>query len=337
LAGTLEKVLVIRFSSFGDICQALFAVHALKGRAPNDRKAESAVDVLTRSDFVDFLYNQSAVAKVWSYNRRAGLIGLLRLGLRLRHQNYALVYDAHNNLRSLILTLVLTLLTGTTVVRRPKNRLKRWLLFTVRWNLFPKPFRGGESFLRPLGLAAGPVAPSSTDQDSGLRLPISGLEKLDKTGFTLVAPHATWPLKELPEGRWPDFVRARPNTTFLFVGGPRDPVPAKMVQLFPDRCLALQAGLSWRQTEALVRRADQVVGVDTGVSHLADLLGRPLNLVVGPSAFGYPTRATSQVWEVDLPCKPCSKDGRGRCRNRVYKKCLLTVPLGQVLGDGVSK
>jgi len=66
------NVLVIRFSSFGDICQCLFAVQALRERSPNAK-----VDWLTRADFAEFLGGFSDINQVYSLDRQKGFFCLL--------------------------------------------------------------------------------------------------------------------------------------------------------------------------------------------------------------------------------------------------------------------
>src|SRR5690606_23103054 len=107
--------------------------------------------------------------------------------------------------------------------------------------------------------------------------------------------------------------------------GPGDGFCADIQKVAPDRIFNLAGRLTWEESVEVLKRSRGVVSGDTGIMHVADLMGRPVLALIGPTAFGYPTQASSEVLEVDLPCRPCTKDGRGRCRNAVYKRCMIDI------------
>ena len=94
----INKVLIIRFSSFGDIVQCSSVVELIRQKFP-----AAQIDWVTRSDFDYLVKLNNDVNKVWSFNKKAGFKGLIDLGLKLRAEEYSYVYDAHNNLRSKVL------------------------------------------------------------------------------------------------------------------------------------------------------------------------------------------------------------------------------------------
>lgn len=308
----LEKVLIIRFSSFGDINHCLFAAQALK-----DWNSDTEIHWLTRSDFADYLQNFPILDKVYSFDRKLGFLGLLRLGLQLRSQNYDLIYDAHNNPRTLILKIILF---GFNKITRSKDRIRRFLFFKFRLKLFPQPFVAADSYLKPIEnyipILTEPSAPK-------LRLTAEPLD------YTLLAPCATWPLKEWPVEKWIQLIGST-KEKYIVVGGPNDVWLQELQNKFPDRVQNLAGKLSWSESLKKVMQAKKIIGVDTGITHLGDLLSKPTVFLIGASAFGYPKRNTSHVAETTLWCKPCSKDGRGKCKNEVFKKCMYDINADQV-------
>ena len=56
--------------------------------------------------------------------------------------------------------------------------------------------------------------------------------------------------------------------------------------------------------------ADYVLSADTGVIHVAELLGKKGGLLSGPTAFGRTKLSSIKVFEANLKCMPCSKDGQ---------------------------
>jgi len=77
------------------------------------------------------------------------------------------------------------------------------------------------------------------------------------------------------------------------------------------------------QSAVVINLSDLIIANDTGLLHVADQMAKPTIALIGPTAFGYPSHPGSTTLEIELPCKPCSKDGRGRCVNTVYQKCLV--------------
>lgn len=307
----LKKVLIVRFSSFGDINQCLFAAQALK-----DANKDLEIHWLTRADFSEYLNCFPVVDKVHSFQKQNGLLGIVKLALQLRKLEFQLIYDAHNNLRS---SIVRTLLFGFSKVTRPKHRWLRILLFRFRINKFPKPFKGGVSYITPLKYYVTTYSPS---------IPKTKISS-SKKDYVLIAPAAAWPLKEWPLDKWIKLIESS-SDQFVILGGSQDKWLENISNKFPDRVTNLAGKTSWTESLKLVLEAKKVIGVDTGITHLADLLGVPAQFIIGPSAFGYPTRSTSKVNEVQLWCKPCTKDGRGRCINQDFKKCLTDISAEQI-------
>ena len=96
----INKVLIIRFSSFGDIVQCTSVIDLIRQHSP-----DSQIDWVTRSEFVNLVKLNHNIGKVWGFDRKLGLMGLIKFALELKKENYTHVYDAHNNVRSSILKL----------------------------------------------------------------------------------------------------------------------------------------------------------------------------------------------------------------------------------------
>ena len=182
--GTMKrKLLIIRFSSFGDIVRAMSVLRPLKNRAD-----ESEIHWLTRSEFSELVSLSPYVDRVISFDKKSGLLGLIRLGMELRVEGYDLIYDAHKNTRSAILRWIFL---GMNIVFRPKSRLKRFLLFTLRINKFPWPFKGMESYLTPLNLPIQNIHQEWTFSKEVRRK----VDQLAGDQFVCLAPSAAWEMK----------------------------------------------------------------------------------------------------------------------------------------------
>ena len=79
---------------------------------------------------------------------------------------------------------------------------------------------------------------------------------------------------------------------------------------------------------------DLVVANDTGMTHLTEAAGRDVVTIYGPTSreLGYyPTRPGSIAVERDLPCRPCTRMGEGRCTHPLERACLTGITPSQVL------
>lgn len=313
-----NKVLIIRFSSFGDIVQNSVVVELIY------RNLDSAeIHWVTRSEFQKLVELNTKIKKVISLDKKLGLLGLLRLGQTLRAENYTHVYDAHNNLRSNILRLfLLTKFSPPSFIVRSKDRLKRILLFSFRVNLFPKPFKGILSYIEPLKtwFKLDENIVSLVDWN----LPSVNLDLYNQKIITFV-PSAAWEMKRWPLSHWKKLVLLLPNQKIVILGGKEDLFCEEIKALAPERVNNLAGKLSLIESCDIIKKSAIVVSADTGLLHVADVLGIDAISLMGPTAFGFTVSSKIKTMEIDLPCRPCSKDGRGKCSQSVNQKCMVDI------------
>lgn len=323
----MKKILIIRFSSLGDIAQALAAAQVFK-----DHNPQCEIHWAVRSDLASLLEIVTCVDKVWSLKRSEGWRGLLQLARTLRHQNFDFIYDAHSNVRSHFLSWFLRK-PGVIFVRRPKERWKRFLLFKLRRNYFPKPYRGALSYLEPLKhYVSFQGAPKiSLKPYEGAR---PELEEARER--ILLAPSAAWDLKKWPLKNWQQIVYFLEEQNFALLGGPDDQELEVIRENAPEQVKNWAGQLSWAETAYAIQRTPLLISGDTGALHLGDAFGTPTIAIIGPSAFGHPSRPNSVVVEKDLWCRPCTKDGRGFCKNSEFKKCLNDITPQEVVEAAAS-
>ncbi len=321
------KILVIRFSSFGDVLQTLSVAGRLGESWP-----EAEIHWVTRSEFEPLIRTHPSVKKVWTLKRGAGLRELLQLSRELKKEKFTHVYDAHNNLRSRILGWQLggilawrRWLGGQRFLRRSIYRFRRFLLFRFRYNLFPKPFSGQRALLEPLEKWGVPMTAPSVPQlffsEADLAKTKSKLPP-DWTDFVTLAPSAAFPLKRWPLEYWAELIRLERDSRFIILGGPEDGFLNELNQVAPDRVLNYAGKLSLEESAHVVALSRALVSNDTGLMHVAEQVGRPCLALMGPAPFGFPSRTLTRIFELDLECRPCSKHGQGPCVNPEYHLCM---------------
>ena len=340
------KLLIIRFSSFGDIVQAVSIPHHFSENFLN-----SEVHWLVRDDYVELLEPQSSITRVISFSRKSGTMGLLKLAWNLFREDYTHVYDAHNNVRSNLVSFVFFLrktLSYFTLkpksfeyIQRPKHRIKRFFLFNFHINKFETPYIASFSFLEPLtkwgigynkrnllGLNRFQISYSARDK-AAVVLRELGLERFE---FICLVPSAAWKMKRWPVSHWRKLVQKSPQQKFIILGGPKDRFCRDIAAVAPDRVFNLCGELTLIESCAMIELSKKVISGDTGLLHVADQMQVSCIALIGPTAFGYPASPRSITMHRNLECQPCSKDGRGKCSNKVYQKCLVDIRPEHVIG-----
>ncbi|HLE11547.1 MAG: hypothetical protein A2504_05690 [Bdellovibrionales bacterium RIFOXYD12_FULL_39_22] len=324
----MKKILIIRFSSFGDIVQALSIVGPLLSKYPL-----SQISWLTRKDMAALLSMESRINHIIEFDKKNGLWGLLKLAWRLRQENFDMIYDAHSNLRSRIISFFLhpSFFSSNILVRRSKERWKRFLLFNFNRNLFPWPYRGMISYQAPLS-AIG-VVPSDnprldwnvSNQVLSTFLPQINNKFGPKNKFITLVPSAAWEMKRWPVDYWEKLIRSMPKANFVILGGPDDHFCTNLEAISPANVLNLAGKLSLLASCAVIRESTLLISADTGLLHVADIFQKAAIAIIGPTAFGFPTNSSVKTMEIDLPCRPCTKDGRGKCKQVIYQRCMVEI------------
>ena len=304
--GRPADTLVIQTAFLGDVVLTTPLLTALAAR-------HGPVGVVATPAAAALLESHPAVATVIRYDKRGadrGLVGLWRLGHRLRALRYARVVVPHRSWRSAALALLTgaperigfadspPAVTYTRRIRRPES---------------------GHEVERLLALAEGPgIAPpvhlELTAEDRAAAdawLHARGLG----SGFVALAPGSIWGTK-----RWPGYAELATvlDTSIVVVGGPGDEALAEtVVAAAPGRAHSAAGGLSLRASAALIARAAVLVTNDSASLHLATAVGTPIVALFGPTvtAFGFgPRGARDRVVEhASLVCRPCSAHGPMTC------------------------
>lgn len=324
------RIVIIRFSSIGDVLQTLSAVSLVHKEFPG-----AEIHVATQSRFLEFFSTHPGVQKIWTVPQKSGPKELWKLAGEMSKSGFTHVYDAHNNLRSRLLVWMLRLHGRRfKFVRRPVYRFKRFLLFKFRINLFPQPFSGQMDQLRPLRKWG--IKPMILDEpklfipDEVMAQVKSRFERLGLKSFIGLVPSAAYELKRWPKEYWVELIRSQPRHRFALLGGPEDLFLKDIAAPFPDRVVNLAGELSLMESAAAVKLSEAIVSNDTGVMHMAEQMGKNCVALMGPAPFGFPSQPTTKVLERKLWCRPCSKHGQGPCINKEFHKCMRDIAPAEV-------
>lgn len=308
------KILVLRFSSIGDI---VLTSPVLRGLAQQVKGAE--VHVATKEGFMDLVRHNPHVSKVHALGDDLGdLIG------RLKAERFDEVIDLHHNLRTARVKRAL----GVPARSFPKLNMEKWLLVNLHVDRMPRYPDG-----RPLHIVdrylstVGHLGVRNDGQGLDLfvpddrRVPMDALPAAHRMGYVVLAIGAAHATKRLPPHRLIELARSVPGPLVL-VGGKEDRSVGRYVaDALGGRVFDATGRYDLLGSASLIERARSVIAHDSGAMHIACAFHRPVISVWGNTVplFGmgpyqplHPERA--MVSEVTgLSCRPCSKIGSDHC------------------------
>ena len=347
---TPSRILVIRFSSMGDVVLTSPVTRELSRIFP-----DAELDFLTHEDYAPLARALPGVADVQCFEPGPGL---WRLVSSLREKRYDLVIDLHGSLRSWLVTMAGV---AGRVLRYDKRRLARMAI--VRGSRRSGSGSGSGSvphtvdrYLATIdGLdATGPSRHGGGQDAVEKRLPelkvdaraaaaveerLAGAGIGPEVPLLGVAPGASHGPKRWPPERFArvaDQVAGSRGMGVLLLGSEGDrPVAGEVAGAMESPVVDWTGTTDLALLPAAVRRCGLLVGNDSGPMHVATAVGTPAIGVFGAThpRLGFaPLGPADAAVTLDLPCSPCSLHGNRPCRFRTHA-CMEDLPARMVVEE----
>lgn len=311
------KILVIRFSSIGDIVLTTPIIRCLKNQL------EGAIEIhfLTKKAYESIVLSNPNVAKVWSIEKHTN-----EVLADLKNEGFDYIIDLHKNLRSKQVVRGLKSLSFTF----DKLNVKKWMLTNFKINRMPDVHIVDRYFeaVKPLGVE---------NDCEGLDYFISESEKVDihqlptpfNTGYIAFAIGGQHQGKKLPTLKLIALCKEI-NHPIVLLGGKEDqPEGDAIVQAAGNHVYNACGKYSIHQSASLIEQAEIMITHDTGLMHIAAAYKQKIISLWGCTSpiFGmspYLPDPSSVILEADhLEKRPCSKLGNKcsygdfRCANEI--------------------
>lgn len=328
------KVLIIRFSSIGDIVLTTPVVRCLK------QQLQAEVHFLTKKSFRGILDANPYVDKVYAIQAKTN-----EIAADLKAEKYDWVIDLHHNLRSLQIKRLLHSKSQSF----DKINFQKWLMVRFKWNVLPRVHivhryldtvkklgiqydgQGLDYFIpEAQEVALRDVAAEQNFANDWYNL----LQKGQYIALVIGAAHAT---KRLPVHKLIEVCQCI-NQPVLLLGGPDDRATGDQIAQAAGAHVFNTCGqYSLHQSASLVQQAQQVITHDTGLMHIAAALRKPIISVWGNTIpeFGmtpfYPDQEekNKSIEIKNLPCRPCSKIGFNVCPKGHFK-CMEQIEVEKI-------
>lgn len=311
------KILILRFSSIGDIVLTTPVIRALKQQLPN-----AEIHYCTKEAFAILLENNPYLDKLFLLNKDKKTGVLIK---ELQQENYDYIVDLHHNLRTFIIKKRLGIKSFTF----DKLNVKKWLYVNFKINILPA-IHVVDRYMEAVklldvsndGLGLEYFIPKQ-DEVATTQLP-----EAFRNGYAVFAIGAQHFTKRLPPERIVEFCEQIPFPIIL-LGGKED---MKNGEYIAERLAEKGSKMevynacgkyNLNESASIIRQAEKVFTHDTGLMHIAAAFKKEIYSIWGNTVpiFGmYPYLTRYHIIENNqLHCRPCSKIGYGKCPKGHFK------------------
>jgi heptosyltransferase-2 len=302
------KILVIRFSSIGDIVLTFPVLRCIKEQIPN-----CELHVASKKAFSELMSASEAIDQCHFLDKSLG-----DLTKQLKDEKFDVVIDLHNNLRSRLLCFRLGV--KRTLHFRKLNSLK-WLFVQFKINRMTDIHVVDRYFetVKKIG-----VFNDGKNNHFLLKREIDVLNELglDEGTYVSVAIGAQLETKQIPLEKLHEIL-SKINVPIVLLGGKMDEKKAsELIQMLPENKIVNACGkYSLLQSASILKKSKLLLTGDTGLMHIGSCFNIPIYILWGNTtpAFGmsaYKPEGISLIhnFEVqNLSCRPCSKIGFHKC------------------------
>ncbi len=302
------KILVIRFSSIGDVVLTTPVVRCLKQQIPN-----AEIHYVTKKSFQTILIDNPYIDKLFTI--QSSVNEVLE---DLKREKYDWIIDLHKNVRTLSLKQKLKVPARAF----PKMNLEKWMLVKLKVDRMPNIHVVDRYFeaVKHLGVWNDQKPCDffiSKDSHVNIEKEFSLLES-----FITIAIGAQFATKRMPYTKLIEIIE-QIDRPIILVGGPMDnELAEQIIKHFQAKNIKNACGgFSLQQSASIVSQSKLILTNDTGLMHIASCFQIQTVSVWGntvPALGMYPYFPNhSELYTIEevkgLNCRPCSKIGYQKC------------------------
>ena len=307
------KILIVRFSSIGDIVLTSPVIRIAKNQLAAD------VHYLTKHSFKSIISKNPNIDKIFTIDKNIN-----EVIDNLKSENYDYIIDLHNSLRSKILKFKLNIKSFSVT----KANYNKWQMvnFKRKHISIPHIVNRYVDTLKRLG---------AINDQHGLDFFYTKDVNLSKDYkipdsyicISLGAKHFT---KKIPTELLTDIISGL-NKNIVLIGGNDVIEESKNIVSNTNKSILNLAGkLNLHQSAQVIDNSNLVLSSDTGMMHIAAALQKRIVVIWGNTVpeFGmYPYYGQNDIKHInieveDLKCRPCSKIGFRECPKEHFN-CML--------------
>lgn len=309
------KILIIRFSSIGDIVLTTPLLRCLKAQRPGVE-----VHYLTKKQFQPVLSGNPHIDHL-HFLEGDDLDAALKT---LKEEKFDFIADLHHNLRTLRVKETLKVKSAAF----PKLNVRKWIRTNLRLPVMPDKSIVERYFetLKPLGIVNDgggleyyPGRQGETTQED---IPTSHWH-----GYVACVIGGSYNTKKLPVAQWKEFCKLVPFPIILLGSMDDRDEGNAIAETDPVKIYNSCGKFSLNESADLIRKSRVVASNDTGLMHIAAAFQKPVVSFWGntsPDLGMFPYYGANNLETIVSPksvlmerkklyCHPCSKLGYSKC------------------------
>ena len=324
------KLLIIRFSSIGDIVLTTPVVRCLK-----IQMQDATIHYLVKPQFKTVIEHNPYIDKIhvlqddWN-----------KMIEQLKAEKFDYIIDLHHNLRTLRVKKEM----GVPAFSFNKLNVEKFIFVKLKWNVMPD-LHIIDRYLRtiePFGVYNDGVgmdyfiSPDEVVQQKDI--PTS-----HHLGYIAIVIGASFYTKKLPVYKLQELCNQIKHPIIL-LGGKEDRIEGEEISMIdPIKIYNACGKFTLNESVDLVRQSKLVITHDTGLMHVAAALKKPVIAVWGSTTpsfgmvpyFGKNYLANrsdlyNNVQVHKLWCRPCTKIGRHKCPQGHFK-CMKNISINEIV------
>lgn len=322
------KILVIRFSSIGDIVLTSAVIRCLK----EQMEGHIEIHFLTKKQYKSVVANNPNVFRIHTIEKSTN-----EIINDLKEESFDYIVDLHKNLRSRRVIKNLKVLSFSF----DKVNFSKWLLTTFKIDKLPK-VHIVDRYLDAVKVLGVANDMKGLDYFLGKddEVQLSDLPLTHQKGYTAFAIGAQHFTKRLPVEKIISICN-KVNGPIMLLGGKEDVANANEIANALGTNIYNACGkYSINQSASLVQQSKALITHDTGLMHIGAALGTKIISVWGNTvpAFGmypyYPNNPEKFVivQNNNLNCRPCSKIGHDSCPKKHFK-CMIDIDEEEIINS----
>ncbi len=316
----MQRILIIRFSSIGDIVLTTPIIRAIKTQVKH-----AEVHYLTKEAFKPVLHANPYIDHIHTIKQSVSEVKGI-----LKRQNFDFIVDLHKNLR----TQHARYLLRRPGASFPKVNTQKWLMVNFKVNYLPDKHIVDRYFkaARPLG-----VFNDGKGLDYFIRkedeVAYNDLPDMLSSDFVAIGIGGKHNTKLYPVDKLTSLCY-QINQPVILMGGTEDFERAEAIRKDMKHIVFNGCGdFTINQSASVLKKAAVVISNDTGIMHIAAALKKKLVSLWGNTIpeFGmypyYPDDLQDyyRILEVKgLSCRPCSKIGFDKCPKEHFR-CMYNI------------
>ena len=334
-----NKILIIRFSSLGDVLLATPLIRVLRTAYPH-----AQIDFLVKSGYADVLRTNPYLSSVIELTT-AGYANVRTVKHHIRTSRYDLILDIHNSLRSRYMR---SFSHAKTIRVVRKRALARFFLVRFKWNFYRDDISVADRYLETVhsyglrndGKGLDVFIPETVVTSSTVQNYDSDDKEILIVGIVPTARHFT---KRWPAERFIDLgmrcATSRKTRLLIFGSSEEEEYCKNIAQAINAQSSSVVAEnlagkLTLLETAAIFDRCSAIVTNDTGLMHLAAARKGKVVAIFGSTVrelgfFPYGTDAIV-VENHGLSCRPCTSNGLPECP-RGHFQCMKGIETKEVI------